>query len=52
MFGQKGGCNKTAFFLLTCVLQNVKSYRFFADFWQFWGDGLQNTIKIDISAHF
>ena len=28
-FGQKGGCNKTGFFLSTSVLQNVKSYRFF-----------------------
>ena len=28
MFGQEGGCNKT-FFFSTCVLQNVKSYRFF-----------------------
>ena len=28
-FGQKGGCNKTVFFLSTCVLENVKSYRFF-----------------------
>ena len=31
IFGQKGGCNKT-FFLITCVLQNVKSYRFFCPF--------------------
>ena len=30
-FGEKGGCNKT-FFLSTCVLQNVKSYRFFCQF--------------------
>ena len=28
-FQKKGGCNKTGFFLWTCVLQNVKSYRFF-----------------------
>ena len=36
-FGEKGGCNKTVFFLSTCVLQNVKSYRFFAPlFAQFW----------------
>ena len=33
MFGKKGGCNKT-FFVWTCVLQNVKSYRFFCPF--FW----------------
>ena len=32
--GQKGGCNKTGF-LSTCVLQNVKSYRFFCV--PFWG---------------
>ena len=35
-FGQKGGCNKTGFFLSTCVLQNVKSYRFF--FGHFFGN--------------
>ena len=40
IFGQKGGCNITVFFW-TCVLQNVKSYRFFgggfflANFWFF-----------------
>ena len=28
ILGQKGSCNKTGF-LITCVLQNVKSYRFF-----------------------
>ena len=28
-FQKKGGCNITGFFLWTCVLQNVKSYRFF-----------------------
>ena len=31
IFGQKGSCNKT-FFLWTCVLENVKSYRFFPIF--------------------
>ena len=36
IFGQKGCCNKTVF-LWTCVLQNVKSYRFLAIFLgKFW----------------
>ena len=36
-FGQKGSCNKT-FFFITCVLKNVKSYRFFCPlfFAKFW----------------
>ena len=50
-FGQKGGCNKTVF-LITCVLQNVKSHRFFlppflAKFWWMF----KNTIEIGISSH-
>ena len=41
--GQKGGCNKTGF-LSTCVLENVKSYRFFGPlFWQFLVD-VQKTL--------
>ena len=38
IFGQKGGCNKTVFFLWPCVFQNVKSYRFFGGhfFGKFW----------------
>ena len=32
ILGQEGGCNIT-FFLSTCVLQNVKSYRFLGIFW-------------------
>ena len=43
-FGEKGGCNKT-FFLSTCVLQNVKSYRFFAPFLPNVGWCSKNTIK-------
>ena len=36
--GLKGGCNKTGFFLSTCVLKNAKSYgffwgHFFGNFW-------------------
>ena len=43
-FGQEGGCNKT-FFLWTCVLQNVKSYRFcLALFWQ--------TFLVDVQKHY
>ena len=45
MFGQEGGCNRTSF-LITCVLQNVKSYRFggaiFANFLLMF----QNTVKL------
>ena len=50
ILGQKGGCNITVF-LWTCVLQNVKSYRFlgfFGNFWLFF----KNTIKTGILAHF
>ena len=32
ILGQEGVCNITFFFLSTCVLQNVKSYRFFGGF--------------------
>ena len=48
-FQKKGGCNKTGFFLWTCVLQNVKSYRFFfgiffffAFFWFFFKKHYKN----------
>ena len=52
IFGQKGGCNKTGF-LWTCVLQNVKSYRFFfAPFLPKFWLVFKNTIKIAISANF
>ena len=45
-FQKKGGCNITGFFLWTCVLQNVKSYRFFWQFlWHFFGCFSKNTIK-------
>ena len=51
-FGQKGGCNKTVF-LSTCVLENVKSYRFFLPiFLAILGWCSKNTVKIGISAHF
>ena len=52
LFGQKGGCNKTVFFLSTCVLENVKSYRFLCPFWgKFWVM-FKKHYKIGISAHF
>ena len=52
LFGQKGSCNKTGF-LWTCVLENVKSYRFFWPiFLPNFGWCSKNTIKIGISAHF
>ena len=53
-FWSKGGLQHNGFFLSTCVLQNVKSYRFFwgAFFWQFFGCFSKNTIKIGILAHF
>ena len=41
-FGKKGSCNKTAF-LITCVLKNVKSYRFFPFFGQILVD-VQKTL--------
>ena len=44
---------KRFFFLWTCVLQNVKSYRFFlASFLPNFGWCSKNTIKIGISANF
>ena len=48
---KKNNCNKT-FFLWTCVLQNVRSYRFFAPFLPNFGWCSKNTIKIGISAKF
>ena len=52
VFGQKGSCNKTVF-LITCVLKNVKSYRFFWPlFWPNFGWCSKNTVKIGVSAHF
>ena len=54
IFSKKGGLQHNGFFLWTCVLQNVKSYRFF--FGNFLGMFLvvfqKNTIKIGILAHF
>ena len=49
--GQKGGCN---IFLSTCVLENVKSYRFFlcSFFWGKFGVMFKKHSKIAISAHF
>ena len=51
---KRGVATKRFFFLSICVLQNVKSYRFFFGpfFWQFWVDVQKNTVKIGISAHF
>ena len=51
IFGQKGGCNKTVF-LWTCVLQNVKSYRFFCPFFAQILVGRQKHYKIGVSAKF
>ena len=53
IFGQKASCNKTGYFLITCVLQNVKSYRFFCCllFGQIWLM-FKKHHKIGISAHF
>ena len=49
-FWSKGGLQHNGFFLSTCVLQNVKSYRFFGGL--FFGNFLavfqKNTIKIGI----
>ena len=42
IFGQKGSCNKS-FFLITYVLKNVKSYRFFPLFCQILVD-VQKTL--------
>ena len=51
-FKKNRGCNITVF-LWTCVLQNVKSYRFLGGhFFAFFGCFSKNTIKIGISAHF
>ena len=36
-FRTKGGLQHNVFFLSSCVLQNVKSYRFFCFFWQNFG---------------
>ena len=42
--GQMGSCNKT-FFLITCVLRNVESYRFFCPFLAKFWLMFKNTIK-------
>ena len=54
IFWSKGGLQQNGFFLSTCVLQNVKSYRFFFGhfFLAIFGWCSKNTIKIGISAHF
>ena len=50
-FWSKGGLQQNGF-LSTCVLQNVKSYRFFVClFWTKLGD-VQKHYKIGISARF
>ena len=52
-FGQKGGCNKTVFFINLCFAKCQKLSFFFGHFfWQFLVDVQKNTIKIGISAHF
>ena len=52
-FFQKKGVQHNVFlFLSTCVLQNVKSYRFLGGFLHFLGSFSKNTIKIGILAHF
>ena len=49
----KRGVATKWFFLSNCILENVKSYRFFLPFfWQVLVDVQKNTIKIGISAHF
>ena len=50
---KRGVATKRFFFLSTCVLENVKSYRFFwAILLAIFGWCSKNTIKIGISAHF
>ena len=50
---KKNQMQQNDFFLWTCVLQNVKSYRlFFASFLPNFGWCSKNTIKIGISANF
>ena len=44
MFGQKGGCNKTGFFMNLCFAKCQKlSFFFWPFFWQFLGD-VQKTL--------
>ena len=48
----KRGVSTQRVFLSTCVLQNVKSYRFFCHFLGNMWLMLKNTINLGISAHF
>ena len=53
IFWSKGGLQQNGLFYQTCVLENVKSYRFFfahflGNFWVMF----KNTVKIGVSAHF
>ena len=53
IFGQKGGCNITVFFINLCFAKCEKlSFLGGAFFWQFFGCFSKNTIKIGILAHF
>ena len=50
--GQKGGCNKTDFFMNLCFAKRQKLSFFLAIFLAIFGWCSQNTIRIGISAHF
>ena len=49
---KRGVATKRCFFLWTCVLQNVKSYRFVCPFLGNFGWCSKRTIKKGISGHF